>query len=107
MSHHLSDSNLLKNSPKNSWIKNVLSNNEQVLMVVFNSEDTLENALIDEDFVEYKNNQNKKIICLNDNNIFNTIKEASLYYKIDVSCITKCCKGKRKTAGKMSFKYLL
>jgi len=47
----------------------------------------------------------KKIICLNDNNIFDSIKNAASYYKIDESGITKVCKGKRKTINKLIFKY--
>ena len=36
---------------------------------------------------------------------FSCAKEASLETGIDSSCITKCCKGKRKTAGKYMWKY--
>ena len=42
----------------------------------------------------------KKVICLNNNKMFNSITEALNYYKINVNHIGDCCKGKRKSAGK-------
>jgi len=41
-----------------------------------------------------------KVICINDNIIFETIKEGGLFYKIAKSNISACCKGKHKSAGK-------
>jgi hypothetical protein len=38
--------------------------------------------------------------------IFNSIKEASIALNTDASCITKCCKGKRKQAKKYEFRYI-
>ena len=46
-----------------------------------------------------------KIICLSTNEIFNSITEASKKYNVQVSNITACCKGRRKTAGGMQWKY--
>ena len=43
----------------------------------------------------------KKIICITTGIIFNNAKDASIYEEIDNSSITKCCKGKQKTAGKL------
>ena len=40
-----------------------------------------------------------KVICLENNKIFNSIKEAGNYYNIDPSGISKVLKGKQKTAG--------
>ena len=40
-----------------------------------------------------------KVICLENNKIFNSIKEAGNYYNIDPSGISKILKGKQKTAG--------
>lgn len=49
-----------------------------------------------------KGNRAKKIICLNNLEIFNCIKSISDKYDIDASCISKVCKGKRKSAGKIN-----
>ena len=46
-----------------------------------------------------------KVICLNDNKIFDCIREAADYYNIDRSNITKVCKNKLKSTKKMIFKY--
>lgn len=49
-----------------------------------------------------KNNpQAKKIRCINTGEIFDCINEAVKKYNIASSSIAKCCKGKRKTAGKL------
>ena len=49
------------------------------------------------------NNPNaKKIICITTMMVFNCIKDAADYYSIDRSSITKCCKGKYKSAGKFN-----
>ena len=49
------------------------------------------------------NNPNaKKIICITTMMVFNCIKDAADYYSIDRSSITKCCKGKSKSAGKFN-----
>lgn len=48
------------------------------------------------------NSQAKSVICITTGKIFYTGIEASKYYNIDNSTITKCCKGKRKTAGKIN-----
>ena len=41
-----------------------------------------------------KNNPNaRKVICLNDNKIFNTGKECAEYYKLAENTILKICKG--------------
>jgi len=39
-------------------------------------------------------------ICLNTLKEFNSISEASLFYSVDVSSISSCCLGKRKSAGR-------
>ena len=41
----------------------------------------------------------KKVICLNNDKVFNSIKEASKYYKINNSNIGECCKNKRLFTG--------
>ena len=52
-----------------------------------------------------------KIICLNDRKIFPTIVEASKFYNIEASAISKCCRRKSTFGGwynnkKMIFMYL-
>ncbi|PNX51340.1 MAG: hypothetical protein BV456_03575 [Thermoplasmata archaeon M8B2D] len=49
-----------------------------------------------------------KIDILNGNIIerYNSAKQASILNNLDSSSITKCCKGKRKSAGGYSWKYV-
>ena len=47
----------------------------------------------------------KKIVCVATGEIFNGIREASRKYNIDRSDISKCCQGKRKTAGGYKWEY--
>ena len=42
----------------------------------------------------------KKVICMTTGKIFNSCKEAAVYY--NTSNVSKCCKGKLKSAGKLS-----
>lgn len=46
------------------------------------------------------NTSKKKVRCINTGKIFNSIKEASIYYNCDKSSLAKCCKGKRASCGK-------
>ena len=48
----------------------------------------------------------KKIRCITTGEKFESISEASNKYKINVSSITGCCKGRLKTAGKMRWEYM-
>lgn len=43
-----------------------------------------------------------KVICITTGIIFDSIKEASNYYKVHRACIGDCCKGRQKTAGKLN-----
>ena len=43
----------------------------------------------------------KSIICITTMRIFESIVDAGRYYNCDNSRITKCCKGKAKSAGKL------
>ena len=47
-----------------------------------------------------RKNNGKKVVCVTTGKIFNSIKDASNYYKC--SSIHKCCKGKLKSAGKLN-----
>lgn len=44
----------------------------------------------------------KSVICITTKKIFYTAKEAGEYYKCNRGNISSCCKGKYKTAGKLS-----
>jgi len=58
---------------------------------------------------EYFNTNHKKVAVFKNGVklfIFDTITEASVKLNVDASCITKCCKGKRKQARKYEFRYI-
>lgn len=40
-----------------------------------------------------------KVICVDTSTVYNSAKEAGMLNNIDPSCISKVCRGKRKTAG--------
>ena len=42
---------------------------------------------------------NKKVICIDTLEVFNSVKEASIKYNISNSSISSCCTGKNLTAG--------
>jgi len=45
----------------------------------------------------------KKVLCLNDNILFNSLTDAATYYKINISEISAVCKGKKVSAKKYFF----
>jgi hypothetical protein len=49
----------------------------------------------------------RKIVCINDNKIFNTITEASYFYNIKLRSITNILHGRaNKTINNLTFKYI-
>lgn len=44
----------------------------------------------------------RKVICITTNKTFESIKSASEFYNCNSSTLTQCCKGKRKSCGKLS-----
>lgn len=42
-----------------------------------------------------------KVICITTGKVFNSIREASDFYNVDSSSISKCCRGKIKYSGKL------
>ena len=71
---------------------------------------------VKEDVANSKNKENpniikakefchKKVICLNDNKIFDSLTEASNYYKISKTSISDVCKGKYKHTHNLYFRY--
>ena len=47
----------------------------------------------------------KKVICVETGEIFNSLSEVKDKYGICKSAISKCCNGKRKTAGNYHWKF--
>ena len=52
-----------------------------------------------------KNHLSKPIFCYEENKIFGSLSEAKLFTDADPSSISKCCKGKAKTAGGKHWRY--
>lgn len=59
----------------------------------------------DGEFPIYINNHISPVVCVNDKQVYNSIKEAATYYKLDESAIAKVCKGLRKHTSNKIFKY--
>lgn len=55
--------------------------------------------------IKENNPASKPIICVELNISFETMTDAKEIMNVDVSAITKCCKGKRKTAGGYHWAY--
>lgn len=57
--------------------------------------------ILSEEEINIRLNQsnNKSVICINTNEIFYYLSDASRKYNVNPSCITRCCKGKQKTSG--------
>lgn len=49
-----------------------------------------------------ENGNAKSVICLTTKKVFYTLTEGSEYYNCNKSSISACCRGKRKTCGKLS-----
>ena len=54
----------------------------------------------------FKNPTSKSVICLTTMHSFGSTGEAARFYNIDRRLISKCCNGKRKSAGKFNGKKL-
>lgn len=48
----------------------------------------------------------KKVLCIETNQIFDSVKDAGNWAKISNTGITHCCKGDQKTAGGYHWKYI-
>lgn len=51
------------------------------------------------------NSNCRAVLCYEDKTSFNSVADASRYYGLDSSAITKCCRGKLKTTGGKHFYY--
>lgn len=49
----------------------------------------------------------KPVICITTGRIFPSAREGAKYYNCDHADICKCCKGKRKSAGKLNGEKLI
>ena len=62
--------------------------------------------------IKYNNNYSKqymknsrKVICIDTNKLYETAREASNDTGVDYSNLISCCRNKRKTAGKLRWRY--
>lgn len=53
--------------------------------------------------IKHKELKDDRVVCLNYNMVFKNSKEASVFFKLDKSCISKCCRGERRSCGKDEF----
>ena len=51
------------------------------------------------------NPTSRRVICINTGDIFDTVTQAADKYNTYPTTVTKACKGKRKTAGEMTWQY--
>lgn len=84
----------INNNPQDNRLQNL-----QVLTKSENQKKKLN------DNPNFKTN-NKRILCLNDNVEYCSIKDASRKLQIEASNISAVCKGKRKHAGGYKFRYI-
>ena len=55
----------------------------------------------DESKLKMSETHNKKVICITTGETFDSIKEAGDHYKVAHSGISRCCKGKLKSSGRL------
>ena len=48
----------------------------------------------------------KKVLCVETGEIYESVKDASIAVNVDGSTISKCCRGKQKTAGGFHWQYV-
>ena len=48
----------------------------------------------------------KRVLCVETDVIYESISDAARQTKIDISSISKCCRGKQKTAGGFHWQYI-
>ena len=48
----------------------------------------------------------KKVLCIETNKIYNSLKEASEETNINISCLSEACNGKQKTSRGLHWKYI-
>ena len=80
------------------------------------NEDKTDNRVENLEWSTYKHNSehslNKKVRCIETKRVFDSIQEASNWYQqetgggVITSMISRCCKGKKKTAGGFHWEYV-
>lgn len=53
-----------------------------------------------------RQSNNKPVRCIETGEEFNYLSDASRKYNIDPSCISRVCRGKQKTAGKLTWEFI-
>ncbi|MBR2874805.1 MAG: hypothetical protein IKC00_03155, partial [Clostridia bacterium] len=48
----------------------------------------------------------KKVVCVETNEVFLSIKEAAIKHGLNRQCISNCCKGKQETTGGYHWKFV-
>lgn len=51
------------------------------------------------------NGQSKPVICLNTNEVFDTIEDAAKYANVTPAAISSCCKGRTQTSGGLQWEF--
>lgn len=91
-----------------------LDNPQNLPTVNHRDEDKTNNALPNLEYCTIAYNCNfgtrnqrlsKRVTCIETGEIFDSIKEAGKAKYIDPSCITRACKGNRKTAAGLHWRY--
>lgn len=53
----------------------------------------------EEIIIRLNQSNNKSVLCINTNEIFYYLSDASRKYNVNPASITRCCRGKQKTSG--------
>ena len=64
------------------------------------------NKLVKQNKSNYNSTKPKKVLCVETGVIYNSATEAANSININRSSVSKVCKGKQKTAGKLHWKYI-
>lgn len=92
------DTNPLNNKPENlRWVDGARGQYTNVLTREHNQKARQKNIKLMRSVIQIKNNE--EVCC------FKSVKDASIENSIDPGDITRCCNGKRKTAGGYKWKY--
>ena len=91
-----------------STVRSYLKRGTELGICEYNSKKELEKRNISNGKLFGKINS-RKVICINDNRKFNSIKECKIYYELKYNIkfhnISSVCRGIRKTSGGLKFRY--
>lgn len=71
-------------------------NGEPLIWIFYNDYKNMSDKEI---AIKLNQSNNKPVICINTNEIFYYLSDASRKYNVNPSGITRCCKGKQRTSG--------